>query len=96
MKTTVIPDKGLSDFDAAILARLSLNSASAEELKQEHMRIGVRNEFHVIYREIGVSTLNEFLEVVDAFVEMGFIDELGSAHQPDDGYDAIFTPGRLH
>jgi len=96
MKTIIVKNKGSSQFDDDILELLDLSPADSADICKEHIRIGVRNEYHLIYREIGVTQLADFLKVVDTFERLGFVDEFGQTFIQQGGYDAIFSPGPKH
>jgi len=65
--------------------------APADEVRQEDMLIGVRNEGGDIYRLIGASTLNSFMNAVEELFDLGLVDELQDTEEPKDGCDAIFS-----
>lgn len=93
MKTVQIEGKQVADFDAVLIAKLKLTSATAKVVKNERMLLGVRNEQKEIYRQIGVTGLDKFIGVIADLIKLGFIDELEDQEDPMDGYDAIFRKG---
>jgi hypothetical protein len=97
MKTNVIENKGLAHLDEQILIMLeSIDVGPMSDGDEDHFLIGVRNEYNLIYREIDVTSLEDFFKVVEIFEELGFVDEFGHAYRTMGGYDAIFSPGSLH
>jgi len=96
MKSAIIKNKGLSNSDELLSEVLGLVPATPGALEKEHIRIAVRNEYDLIYREIGVTSLMDFLEIINGFEELGFINELASSSETGNPYDAIFSPGPVH
>lgn len=96
MKTIVIENKGLAQSDDLLTAALELTPATPDALEKEHIRIAVRNEFDLIYREIGVTSLLDFMALINGFEELGFINEVETSQAPPHRYDAIFSPGPIH
>ncbi|HEY8101665.1 MAG TPA: hypothetical protein VIF82_13020 [Burkholderiaceae bacterium] len=96
MKTIVIDENGMCQLDDKIVGTLKLKHVTSDVLDKAHMRIGVRNEYGKIYREIGVNRLMDFLKAVDVFCHFGFVEEFGHEYIPRGRYDAIFTPGSVH
>lgn len=91
MKTTLLEGKTPSKFDKHIIGNLLLNVASEEEVRKEKMLIGVRNEAGDIYRLIGATKVNSFMNAVEELFDLGLVDELQNTEEPKDGYDAIFS-----
>ncbi len=90
MKTTLLDGKKPAKFDKHIIGNLLLNQATPDEVRQEKLLIGVRNEAGDIYRLIGATKPNSFMNAVEELGELGLIDELQDSDDPQDGYDAIF------
>lgn len=90
MKTTLLDGKKPAKFDQHIIGNLLLNQATPDEVRQEKLLIGVRNEAGDIYRLIGATKPNSFMNAVEELGELGLIDELQDSDDPQDGYDAIF------
>lgn len=91
MKTALLDGKTPANFDKNIIGNLLLDVASAAEVRQEKMLIGVRNEAGDIYRLIGATKVNSFNNAVEELDDLGLVDELKDADAPNDGYDAIFS-----
>ena len=91
MKTTLLEGKSAAKFDEHIIGNLLLNVSSLDEVRQETMLIGVRNEGGEIYRLIGATKLNSFMNAVEELFELGLVDELQDTDQIKDGCDAIFS-----
>ncbi len=91
MKTTLLDGKTPATFDKNIIGNLLLNVATPDEVRQEKMLIGVRNEDGEIYRLIGATKVNSFMNAVEELFDLGLVDELQDTEEPQDGYDAIFS-----
>ena len=91
MKTTLLEGKKPAHFDKHIIGNLLLDVASVEEVRQEKMLIGVRNETGEIYRLIGATKLNSFMNAVEELFDLGLVDELQDTEEPREGCDAIFS-----
>ncbi|WP_020656228.1 hypothetical protein [Massilia niastensis] len=91
MKTSLIEGKKPAHFDKHIIGNLLLDVAPLDEVKQEKMQIGVRNEAGEIYRLIGATKLNSFMNAVEELFDLGLVDELQDTEEPKDGCDAIFS-----
>ncbi len=59
--------------------------------QQEPMLIGVRNEAGEIYRLIGATKLNSYMNAVEELFDLGLADELENTEEPKEGCDAIFS-----
>ncbi|MES2018559.1 MAG: hypothetical protein V4484_18885 [Pseudomonadota bacterium] len=90
MKTTLLPGKTPAKFDKHIIGNLLLNVATPDETREEKMLIGVRNEDGDIYRLIGATKINSFMNAVEELFELGLIDELQDTEESVEGCDAIF------
>jgi hypothetical protein len=90
LKTTLLEGKKPAKFDKHIIGNLLLNVAPVDEVRQEKMLIGVRNEAGDIYRLIGATKLNSFMNAVEELFDLGLVDELQDTETPQDGCDAIF------
>lgn len=90
MKTCHLDGVKASNFDKHIIGNLLLNVDAAESVRQEKMIIGVRNEAGDIYRLIGATKLNSYMNAIEELVDLGLVDELQDSDGPQDGYDAIF------
>ncbi|QNA87533.1 hypothetical protein G4G28_01930 [Massilia sp. Dwa41.01b] len=91
MKTTLLAGKKPAHFDKHIIGNILLDVAPEEEVRQEEMLIGVRNEAGEIYRLIGATKLNSFMNAVEELFDLGLVDELQDTEEPKDGCDAIFS-----
>jgi hypothetical protein len=91
LKTSLIEGKKPAHFDKHIIGNLLLDVAPLDEVKQEKMLIGVRNETGEIYRLIGATKLNSFMNAVEELFDLGLVDELQDTEEPKDGCDAIFS-----
>jgi hypothetical protein len=91
VKTALLEGKKPAHFDKHIIGNLLLDVASPDEVRQEEMLIGVRNEAGEIYRLIGATKLNSFMNAVEELFDLGLVDELQDLEEPKDGCDAIFS-----
>ncbi|MFZ6639222.1 hypothetical protein ACO0LL_05730 [Undibacterium sp. TC4M20W] len=90
MQTVVFAGHDIPDFDGQITANLVLEVVTEKAVRFERMQIGVRNEHGHIYRAIGVSGLDVFLEVTIELEKIGLTDEIEKYGPSRQGYDAIF------
>ena len=91
MKTCLLDGKKPAKFDKHIIGNLLLNVASEDETRKEKMLIGIRNEDGEIFRLIGATKVNSFMNAVEELFDLGLSDELKDTEEPKDGYDAIFS-----
>jgi hypothetical protein len=91
VKTALLEGKQPAHFDKHIIGNILLDAASTEEVQKEKMLIGVRNETGDIYRLIGATKVNSFMNAVEELIDLGLVDELQDTEEPKDGYDAIFS-----
>jgi hypothetical protein len=91
LKTSLIEGKKPAHFDKHIIGNILLDVASLDEVKEEAMLIGVRNEAGEIYRLIGASKLNSFMNASEELLDLGLIDELEDREEQKEGCDAIFS-----
>ena len=91
MKTALLEGKTPAKFDKHIIGNLLLNVATPDEVRQEKMQIGVRNEAGEIYRLIGATKINSFMNAVEELFDLGLVDELQDTEETRDGCDAIFS-----
>jgi hypothetical protein len=91
LKTALLEGKKPAKFDKHIIGNILLDVAPEDEVRQEEMLIGVRNEAGDIYRLIGASKLNSFMNAVEELFDLGLTDELQDTEEPKDGCDAIFS-----
>jgi len=91
VKTALLEGKKPPHFDKHIIGNLLLDVAPADEVRQEKMLIGVRNDAGEIYRLIGATKLNSFMNAVEELFDLGLVDELQDTEEPKDGCDAIFS-----
>ena len=91
MKTTLLEGKTPAKFDKHIIGNLLLNVATPDEVRKEKMLIGVRNEAGDIYRLIGATKVNSFMNAVEELFDLGLVDELQDTEGTQDGCDAIFS-----
>lgn len=93
LKTSLLEGKKPASFDKHIIGNLLLTVAPPDEVRQEKMLIGVRNEAGEIYRLIGATKVNSFMNAVEELFDLGLVDELQDTEGTQDGCDAIFSAG---
>lgn len=91
IKTTLIKGKTVAAFDNELLTHLEAEETTMRQVEKTGRLMGVRNEQGQLYRAIGISDLELYLDTVDMFERAGFIDELEDAPAKK-GYDSIFKP----
>ena len=91
MKTSLIEGKKPAHFDKHIIGNILLDVAPLDEVRQEAMLIGVRNEAGEIYRLIGATKLNSFMNATEELLDLGLVDELQDTEEQKEGCDAIFS-----
>lgn len=93
MKTALLDGVTPATIDQQIMGNLLLNIASADEVRQEKLLIGVRNEAGDIYRLIGAAKANSYTNAVEELEDLGMVDELKDSDGTEEGCDAIFSGG---
>lgn len=91
MKTTLLDGKTPAHFDKHIIGNLLLNASTPDVVRQEPLLIGIRNEAGEIYRLIGATKHNSFMNAIEELFELGLVDELQDSEASVDGCDAIFS-----
>lgn len=91
MKTSLLDGKTPAKFDKHIIGNLLLTVASPDEVRKEKMLIGVRNEDGDIYRLIGATKINSFMNAVEELDDLGLVNELQDTEGTQEGCDAIFS-----
>jgi hypothetical protein len=91
LKTTLLEGKKPAHFDKHIIGNLLLDVAPEPEVRQEKLLIGVRNEAGEIYRLIGATKHNSFMNAVEELFDLGLVDELEDTEESREGCDAIFS-----
>ena len=91
MKTSLIDGKKPAHFDKHIIGNILLDVAPLDEVQQESMLIGVRTDSGEIYRLIGATKLNSFMNAVEELIDLGLVDELQDTEEQKEGCDAIFS-----
>lgn len=90
MKTSLLDGFTPAKFDKHIIGNLLLNVDTPDEVRKEKMLIGVRNEAGEIYRLIGATKINSFMNAVEELIDLGLVNELEDTEGTQDGCDAIF------
>jgi hypothetical protein len=91
LKTTLLDGFTPAKFDKHIIGNLLLDVASVDEVRKEKMLIGVRNEDGEIYRLIGATKINSFMNAVEELDDLGLVNELQDTEGTQEGCDAIFS-----
>ena len=79
-----------AEYDLEITDKFEMQAGSARDVRSARMRVGLRNSSGVIYRDVGITGLGEFLSFVQHLQDIGLVCELAEASGPRGGYDAIF------
>ncbi|MES2259802.1 MAG: hypothetical protein V4724_14870 [Pseudomonadota bacterium] len=93
MKTTLLEGKKPAKFDKHIIGNLLLNVSTPDVVRQEKLLIGIRNEDGEIYRLIGATKHNSFMNAIEELFDLGLVDELQDTEGTLEGCDAIFSEG---
>ena len=91
MKTTLLEGKKPAHFDKHIIGNLLLDVDTPDEVRKEKLIVGVRNEDGEIYRLIGATKHNSFMNAVEELFDLGLTDELQDSDDIIEGCDAIFS-----
>ena len=91
LKTTLLPGTAPAQFDSQIIGNLLLNGDTPEQVLREKLIIGIRNEAGDIYRLIGATKHNSFMNAVEELFDLGLTDELEDSDELVEGCDAIFS-----
>jgi hypothetical protein len=91
LKTSLLDGLTPAKFDKHIIGNLLLNVDTPDEVRKEKMLIGVRNEAGDIYRLIGATKINSFMNAVEELIDLGLVNELEDTEGTQDGCDAIFS-----
>ncbi|MBX9722855.1 MAG: hypothetical protein K2X81_15750 [Candidatus Obscuribacterales bacterium] len=94
MKTALIPGKAIAAIDQQIMGNILLTQVSADIVKQEKMLIGIRNESGDIYRLIGATKVNNYMNAIEELFDLALVDELNGVEGTLEGCDAIFSEAR--
>jgi len=90
VKTSLIDGKKPAHFDKHVIGNILLDVAPLTEVQEEAMLIGLRNESGEIYRLIGATKLNSYMNAVEELLDLGLVDELENTEDQEEGCDAIF------
>lgn len=90
LKTALLPGEQPAKFDKDITGNLLLEDVSPEEVRKEKMVIGVRNRDGEIYRLIGATKANSFMNAVEELEDLELVNELRDTEGTQEGCDAIF------
>ncbi|HWW08096.1 hypothetical protein [Collimonas sp.] len=90
MKTALIGDKDVPEFDHDIMTNLLVRTVELNVVRQEQMLLGIRNAKQEIYRVIGASNSKQFNNAAEELEDLGLSNELDEVDRDKNGYDAIF------
>ncbi len=93
MKTALIDGVTPAKIDKQIMGNLLLDISTADDVRQEKMLIGVRNEAGATYGLIGAAKANSYTNAVEELEDLGMVDELKETDGTQEGCDAIFSEG---
>ncbi|KAF3999597.1 hypothetical protein HAV38_05015 [Glaciimonas immobilis] len=60
-------------------------------VRQEYKLIGILNADQEIYRVIGATTDNQYLNACEELDDIGLVDDLQESDREKNGYDAIYS-----
>ena len=89
MKTATIGNLEHGTFDSQIMANLLITTVELDAIKKEEKLIAIRNEDGEIYRIIGTTGANQYINAIEELIDLGLEDEL-EGKQPEAGFQAIF------
>jgi hypothetical protein len=92
MKTARIEGTQPSMLDARLLSEIGLAQTEPHIVWQEKLLIGIRNEDDQLYRAMGFSELNDYVDVVSKLRMLGYTDTVPDACETELGFDAIVSP----
>lgn len=90
LKTSLLPGNQPAKFDKDITTNLLLETVGPDEVRKEKMIIGVRNADGDIYRLIGATKANSFMNAVEELEDLELVNELRDTEGTQEGCDAIF------
>ncbi|MEO6921363.1 MAG: hypothetical protein ABI171_20360 [Collimonas sp.] len=90
MKTALVGDKDIPEFDKDIMANLLITIVEEKLVRQEQMLIAVVNAKQEIYRVIGAADRKQFINAVEELEDLELSNELDETDRAKNGYDAIF------
>ncbi|SDY60498.1 hypothetical protein SAMN04515620_12330 [Collimonas sp. OK607] len=90
MKTALVGDKDIPEFDHDIMTNLLIKTVELNVVRQEQILLGIRNAKQEIYRVIGASSSKQFINASEELEDLGLSNELDEADRAKNGYDAIF------
>jgi hypothetical protein len=88
--THCVKGTDVAEYDSEITEKFEMRPGSARDVRNARMQVGLRNSSGVIYRDVGITGLSEFLNLVQHLQDIGLVDELAAASGSRGGYDAIF------
>jgi hypothetical protein len=91
VKTALIEGHDVPEFDQDIVTNLLMKTTELGAVKKEQQLVAVKNARNEIYRVIGVTGTNSFVNATEELADLGLIDEPGVTRAAD-GYDAIYRP----
>ena len=91
LKTTLLDGKKPAKFDKQIVTNLLMDQLAPEQVREQKLLIGERNEEGEIYRLIGATRHNSFMNAVEELFDLDLVDELQDSDELVEGCDAIFS-----
>jgi hypothetical protein len=91
LKTTLIAGVKPPEFDKQIVTNLLLDHVTEDEVRQQKLLIGIRNDDGAIYRLIGATRHNSFTNAIEELFDLELVDELQDTDGTCEGCDAIFS-----
>jgi hypothetical protein len=92
MKTARIEGTAPSMLDSGLLSEIGLTQTEPHIVWWEKLLIGIRNEDHQLYRVMGFTELNDYVDVVSKLRTLGYVDAVPNSSDTELGFDAIVSP----
>lgn len=92
MKTARIEGTEPSLLDARLLNEIGLIQTEPQIVWRENLLIGIRNEHNQIYRAMGFTELNDYVDVISKLRVLGYTDAVPDVYESELGFDAIVSP----
>jgi hypothetical protein len=94
VESAIVLEADVPTFDSLLTESLGLVEADCNAVRKARKLIGIRDGKRNVYRIIGTTGLNQFLETFVLLTDLGFVAQLhGSCEVREQVYDAVFSPG---
>lgn len=96
MKTSLMKGRQVSKFDRNLLHSIDLDPQTMQNVWNENMLIGIRDEHGDIYRAIGVTGMTTFIEAITKLNNLGYTYEIATPADSAQGFHAIVSLQPAH